>query len=465
MDNAITNACLGKSKSQGGLNLPDIKKLAKQQNVNATGSRVDILSELCSKLGLPTNTTKRQIKPVQVQIKPTKPVQIKPVKPVKPVKPSSYTTEQIKNACLGKSKGNGGLNLPDIRKLAVLHNVKSSGTRDVILFKLCQKLKFDSKSSIAKPVQAVKPVKPVNVQPVKSVYTIAELKNLKTLCEGAKFNLHDDYFKHITGDGKRIYYKGKQVKVTEGAFIAKGIFGEVYKVTVHTPDGNFICAYKISKNANMLEELQLIKNSPQALTCDGVLSMVNLQWKGVLMPLASGELVALVKKVNFNQALEIAYRIGTQLKCLSDKGMNYYDLKLANCVYFCRKHGEIDVALADLGSMISSAGDYASTYPPPRYHHGMIPVNIEKRYADQYYTYLLINMVIALFSGRGIAPWNRSSLEYNARFKGDLNQTLIGLQHVNTPLKTLLSRMHNDQDITGLPPLNDFLSSLPGMQI
>jgi len=50
MDSKLIAACLGKSKSQGGLNMPDLVILAEQQGHNTRGlSRAELLQLLCNK--------------------------------------------------------------------------------------------------------------------------------------------------------------------------------------------------------------------------------------------------------------------------------------------------------------------------------------------------------------------------------------------------------------------------------
>ena len=50
--------------------------------------------------------------------------------------------------------------------------------------------------------------------------------------------------------------------------------------------------------------------------------------------------------------------------CLLNNDLYYFDLKLDNILYRCLDGKNIEVFLADLGSMISSKGKYLSTYPP-----------------------------------------------------------------------------------------------------
>lgn len=51
-NDALEKACLGLPKSKGGLNLPDIKKLAAAAGTRTSGRREEILNELCDKYGL-----------------------------------------------------------------------------------------------------------------------------------------------------------------------------------------------------------------------------------------------------------------------------------------------------------------------------------------------------------------------------------------------------------------------------
>lgn len=54
MEQRILKACEGKSKSQGGLNVEDIKKILKERGLSTAGLRTDLLERLC------TISTRRQ---------------------------------------------------------------------------------------------------------------------------------------------------------------------------------------------------------------------------------------------------------------------------------------------------------------------------------------------------------------------------------------------------------------------
>ena len=69
--------------------------------------------------------------------------------------------ERIKRACLGHSYSRGGLNLPDIKRIAAENNLKVSGRRDQILAVLCAHLKLSTKAG--SPVVA--PSRPVDQPP------------------------------------------------------------------------------------------------------------------------------------------------------------------------------------------------------------------------------------------------------------------------------------------------------------
>lgn len=420
MEATISKACMGKSESRGGLNLPDIKILAQQHGIQTNGRKRDeILDHLCAKLGLSIKTQSSQ---------------------------SSQSS-------------------PFSRSPFQLLEAPSSIITPLSPFQLIKAPRTNLRWSSSSPSSSSSSFQFIEA-PIRTPRTpIAELKNL---CRNAQFLLHDDFFHYFTSDNNNVYYKGDKVNLDMGHILGRGTFGEIRKVSINTQDGTFNMAYKTGKGQNELDELQLIKNMPGALTCEGTLSMINVQNKGALMPLANGDLRGLIGHVVFNQGLEIIYRIGQQLKCLKDKGMNYYDLKAANCVYFCRRDGEIDIALADMGSVMPSRNFYTSTTPPPRYYDGLIPVNMEEMYRNKTYSYLLICLLIELTTNVFMPIWKNDDIVYFRMFDAHLEEVMKKLRrvlNVNHELYKMLTNIRHDKDINSLPEFDNFIPMIQGLQI
>lgn len=78
MDKALENACKGQSKSQGGMNVNELKILAKQRGYNGPIKRKELLDFLCK----PVKIVKT-VKPVKI-VKPVIPSNIKAITPVIP---------------------------------------------------------------------------------------------------------------------------------------------------------------------------------------------------------------------------------------------------------------------------------------------------------------------------------------------------------------------------------------------
>lgn len=285
--------------------------------------------------------------------------------------------------------------------------------------------------------------------------SVADLNNL---CKGAKFNLLD--FGDITSNDNEIYYKGKKVNLQQGDIIGKGSLGIVRLYTFKVGDETFRLAYKSNLDTIdeeiELDELIILKKYGNALTCDGLIVMLKYE-NGVLMPLANGDMTHFIGKLEFNQALEVAYRISLQIKCLVDKGYNYYDIKPHNVLYFCRKHGEIDIVLGDIGSIIDDDDEYTCTYPPPDFYEGFIT---EFNDEGRTYTYMMLHMIILFTLGLDFPLFNNNKQQYMVMFKKRMDQlvrifTKRGLPS-DHPILKMIDSLSKTLNIHKLPPFDLF---------
>ena len=117
----LQHACLGKSKSQGGMNVADMFKFAKKQGYTGKVNRADLTTFLCSK-------TSYAAAPEQHTV-------------------SSKESDTLQHACLGKSKSQGGMNVADMFKFAKKQGYTGKVNRADLTTFLC------SKSARAKPAK------------------------------------------------------------------------------------------------------------------------------------------------------------------------------------------------------------------------------------------------------------------------------------------------------------------------
>lgn len=66
MDPRLVKACHGKSKSKGGMNLPELRAMAQKLGHPHTGTREEVLSWLCA--AVPAKPAKRTVKVIRSEI-------------------------------------------------------------------------------------------------------------------------------------------------------------------------------------------------------------------------------------------------------------------------------------------------------------------------------------------------------------------------------------------------------------
>ena len=111
MNDRFVKACQGKSYSQGGLNVPDLKQICKKRGItNCNLSRNDLLKAICPD-ALGTAVTRRP-------------------KPTEPKPTSDFDLNKLKKACQGKSKSAGGLNLSELKQICKKRGIKNATYAD-----------------------------------------------------------------------------------------------------------------------------------------------------------------------------------------------------------------------------------------------------------------------------------------------------------------------------------------------
>lgn len=294
-----------------------------------------------------------------------------------------------------------------------------------------------------------------------------------SICRNAKFYSNDEFsIKNITTVQDKIFYKGKPASYTIKKVLGKGTFGDVMLVDITTHEGVFQCAYKKirvgKEHRGELSELKVLEDYPMALTCEGIIDMVRTPEGGVFMPLANGDLSNLAKYVNLTQACQIALQIGRQLKCLLGHSIYYFDVKPANCVFFCRQPGRVDVSLADMGSIIPDEGFYMTSHPPPMFHDGAVmPSEMSYRHIESYYTLLLLNLICAICTNDYIIVYSQYLEEYEAEAEDGISKFVGFLSsQPPSPLVEYLSKIAMELDFGNLeetlPPVGEFLIQLGG---
>lgn len=310
--------------------------------------------------------------------------------------------------------------------------------------------------------------------------------NLQAICNG-KFALNDDFsLKHISfGLDNELLYKGQPVEGGTGRVLGSGAYGTVKELILETIDGTHKCAIKYTSSRDPLDELMVFAKYPVALTCEGVADMIRTPQGRIIMSLADGDLMSYVyrrQSVSLQNAVEIAYHIGRQLLCLDGHGIKYYDLKPANCLFYCRKSGRVDIALADLGSIVPVHDDelkidqLIATVPPPKYFKGIVPIGDDMPYL---YTYQLLLMIQALNDWTVTTDhalpgiWNPDRQTYINNLLFTINKMKINLgKHIKkhneeSPIaEYLLTEVNKirpvltDEAISDLPPLITFIDNL-----
>jgi hypothetical protein len=145
----LQKACAGKAASQGGLNMPDIVAIAKQQGHSGVGKRDELLAVICKSLG---TTVAKVVAAAPVAVQAPAPIAIQAPAPVAVVAAPSNDT--LKRACEGKAASAGGMNLPEIKALAKSMGHSGAGTRAELLLVVCAGLNVPAKIQ-AKAAEAV----------------------------------------------------------------------------------------------------------------------------------------------------------------------------------------------------------------------------------------------------------------------------------------------------------------------
>jgi hypothetical protein len=135
MTDRLSKACSGKSASQGGMNLQEIKALAITAGHSGKGSRDELLAAICK-----SNPPVRQNPPVPAPVRqnPPVPAQIIPPNPQPQVKVN--LNPRLKSVCADQSKtaARGGMNLPEIKAIAIAAGHSGKGSREELLTFICK---------------------------------------------------------------------------------------------------------------------------------------------------------------------------------------------------------------------------------------------------------------------------------------------------------------------------------------
>jgi len=147
----------------------------------------------------------------------------------------------------------------------------------------------------------------------------------------------------------------------------------------------------------------------------------------------------------------------------------YYDVKTENILYFCRKDKEIDISLADMGSIIPNKGNYIATYPPPHYFKGYMK-KLPERFQQSYYTWLLITLFIQLVTNITPPKYQDTWIKYNIAYNKSITDSYKVLTElapddniINIMIRDLHKGAHYVTDL--LPPIEEFLELLPQCKV
>jgi hypothetical protein len=321
----------------------------------------------------------------------------------------------VRLACQGKTKSEGGMNVPDLKAL-----VKD----------------LDPSRSVVK---------------MNRKYL---LKRLCGVCTKMNFLSRNDILSDFKYDAQnnKYTYKGKRV-FPEKTFLASGQYGNVHEIKFKY-DGK---THKVVKKTGAIDdEIELLQNRPEVLDCPGLVNMVYMH-NAIYMPLASGDLDLLKGMVSHQQTIDIMINLKTTLLCLEEKNAYYFDIKLANILFSCYGNNDKEVYFGDLGSI----NQYnIATLPPPEFPSGRINIDTVPD-PTKIYVYQL-----ALLYAQLRIPY-MELIEYPLF---DLNRTnykkrlSIVMTHVKSlgphtkKISDVLETVHRENTIKHLPALRDWLN-------
>ncbi len=277
---------------------------------------------------------------------------------VLPVHAAPQTTA-LPNACKGKTKAQGGLNVDGLYKLAKQKKYSGPKLRASLIKFLC-----------AAPIKVKSPPGPASPSKHALPKSASDPNNVNLVCPTTKFSGAPNYLEHF--DPTNYTINGQPAKITERVKLAAGTEGTVYRVELTTDDGKKALLAVKTPNPSFIHrfnEIKVIEEHQATLDCPGVIPMkIGRLDKlpAVFMPLADGSLSQLAGRLNPKQAEDIVNILKDILLCMDKQQMYYFDLKLANIVFNCKGSKNATIFLADMASIIHDEyGDHLATHPPP----------------------------------------------------------------------------------------------------
>ena len=363
-------------------------------------------------------------------------------------------TTALSNACEGKTKAQGGLNVDGLYKLAKQKKYSGPKSRASLIKFLCVK----KSGLLAAPIKVKKSPLPGPTSPSTHALpkSASDPNNVNLVCPTTKFSGAPNYLEHF--DPTDYSINGKPTKITKRVKLAAGTEGTVYRLELTTDDGNkAILAVKIPKPAYLhnFREIEVIQKHQNILKCPGVIPMkigrfqTSRNLPAVFMPLADGSLRQL-GRLTPEQAKNIVNILKNILLCMDKQQMYYFDLKAANIVFNCKDPKNATIYLADMASIIPNEdGDYVATHPPPvdakgswkagsRATEGYVNINKgtgkDSELAQKIYSYQLSLLYIYLITKHEPPAFESDHKTY---FKG-INDfirytvgTIVSLSHAN----------------------------------
>ena len=156
MTDRLSKACSGKSDRQGGMNLPEIKALAIAAGHSGKGSRDDLLKLICK----PKSASPAVSSNLTSNLNLTSTLTL-----TSTPQDSSRLTTVCSNT--SKTTARGGMNLPEIKALAIAAGHSGKGSREELLKVICAKASVKAQASPVKVKAQASPVK-AQASPVKA---------------------------------------------------------------------------------------------------------------------------------------------------------------------------------------------------------------------------------------------------------------------------------------------------------
>ena len=312
-----------------------------------------------------------------------------------------------------------------------------------------------SRSQLGKMLKDLRPTWPV--------HKLSKDRILKELCGNVCPLLHfvgatRDDIKNVESREGTYYYKGEEAMNVDREYVARGGYGEIYKITLTMGDGTDVTFVQKISTQGKLEEAQLIADYSQVLDCPGIVSMKLID-DTVIMPLAAGSLKTFNGLLTHAQCKKVITVVGKVLECMAKDSVYYFDVKSDNVLFRCHSETRTEILMGDMGSIIPDEdNEYPCTHAPPCARNGFVNLDNEGCDPQRIYTYLLSVLYGTLLTGSPGPYHGQDDMFYYTSIDNLIRAIREKIGHDNKYSKAL-QRVYTDKKLDGLQPLSVFLKS------